>query len=256
MAVVAERVDRLEAALADFTTSVGIEFNKLYNVQIQTQKGLQRLQDEMREFKDEMQAFKGEMAEFKDEMAEFKDEMHAFKGEMAEFKDEMRVFKDEVRADQEASRRERIEMNRKWGDLANKLGTMVEDLVYPSLARIVKERFGQEPRDLVVRFKRRLPDGRREEIDALAVTDELILLNSTKATLRSADVDGFVQQIERFRDFFPEYAALPVVGLLATLSVDDSVLRYAERSGFLVAAVGEEVMELKNRADFEPQRRV
>ncbi len=235
MAVVAERVDRLEEALADFTTSVGIEFNKLYNVQIQTQKGLQRLQDEMREFKDEM---------------------HAFKGEMAEFKDEMRVFKDEVRADQEASRRERIEMNRKWGDLANKLGTMVEDLVYPSLARIVKERFDQEPRDLVVRFKRRLPDGRREEIDALAVTDELILLNSTKATLRSADVDGFVQQIERFRDFFPEYAALPVVGLLATLSVDDSVLRYAERSGFLVAAVGEEVMELKNRADFEPQRRV
>lgn len=226
MAVVAERVDRLEAALADFTTSVGIEFNKLYNVQIQTQKGLQRLQDEM--------------AKFKDEMAEFKDEMHR--------------FKDEVRADQEASRRERIEMNRKWGDLANKLGTMVEDLVYPSLARIVKERFGQEPRDLVVRFKRRLSDGRREEIDALAVTDELILLNSTKATLRSADVDGFVEQIERFREFFPEYASLPVVGLLATLSVDDSVLRYAERSGFLVAAVGEEVMELKNRVDFEPQR--
>ena len=235
MTVVAERVDRLEEALADFTTSVGIEFNKLYNVQIQTQKGLQRLQDEMREFKNEMQAFK--------------EEMQAFKGEM-------HLFKDEVRADQEASRRERIEMNRKWGDLANKLGTMVEDLVYPSLARIVKERFDQEPRDLVVRFKRRLPDGRREEIDALAVTDELILLNSTKATLRSADVESFVQQIERFREFFPEYAALPVVGLLATLSVDDSVLRYAERSGFLVAAVGEEVMELKNRADFEPQRRV
>ena len=228
MTVVAERVDRLDEALADFTTSVGIEFNKLYNVQIQTQKGLQRLQDEMREFKDEMQAFK----------------------------EEMHLFKDEVRADQEASRRERIEMNRKWGDLANKLGTMVEDLVYPSLARIVKERFDQEPRDLVVRFKRRLPDGRREEIDALAVTDELILLNSTKATLRSADVENFVQQIERFREFFPEYAGLPVVGLLATLSVDDSVLRYAERSGFLVAAVGEEVMELKNRADFEPQRRV
>lgn len=219
MAAVVERVGRLETALADFTTSVGIEFNKLYNVQIQTQKGLQRLQEEM-----------------------------------PEFKGEMREFKDEVRADQEASRRERIEMNRKWGDLANKLGTIVEDLVYPSLSRIVRETFGEEPRDIVVRFKRRLSGGRREEIDALAVTAKLIVLNSTKATLRSADVDGFTLQIERFREFFPEYAALPVVGLLATLSVDDSVLRYAERNGSLVAAVGEEVMELKNRADFEPRR--
>jgi len=226
MAALVERVGRLETALADFTTSVGIEFNKLYNVQIQTQKGLQRLQEEMREFK----------------------------GEMREFKDEMRVFKDEVRADQEASRRERIEMNRKWGDLANKLGTIVEDLVYPSLSRIVRETFGEEPRDIVVRFKRRLSGGRREEIDALAVTAKLIVLNSTKATLRSADVDGFILQIERFREFFPEYAALPVAGLLATLSVDDSVLRYAEQNGSLVAAVGEEVMELKNRADFEPRR--
>jgi hypothetical protein len=222
MAAVVERVDRLETALADFTTSVGIEFNKLYNVQIQTQKGLQRLQEEMREFKDEM--------------SEFKAEMRDFKGEMSDFKDEMRVFKDQVQADHEASRRERIEMNRKWGDLANKLGTIVEDLVYPSLSRIVRETFGEEPRDIVVRFKRRLSDGRREEIDALAVTDELVVLNSTKATLRSADVDAFVLQIERFREFFPEYAALPVVGLLATLSGDDSVLRYAERNGFLVAA--------------------
>jgi predicted RNase H-like nuclease (RuvC/YqgF family) len=240
MAAVVERVDRLEEALTGFTTSVGIEFNKLYNSQLLTQKGLQQLQEEMR-------AFKGEMRVFKDEMGSFKDEMGSFK-------DEMRVFKDEVRADQEASRRERIEMNRKWGDLANKLGTMVEDLVYPSLSRIVQETFGEEPRDVVIRFKRRLPDGRREEIDAMAATGELIVLNSTKATLRSADVDGFIAQIDRFREFFPEYAALPVVGLLATLSVDDSVLRHAERNGFLVAAIGEELMELKNRPGFEPRR--
>jgi hypothetical protein len=233
MSAVVERVDRIEEALADFTTSVGIEFNKLYNSQLLTQRGMRQLQDEMRAFKDEMR-------EFKDEMGEFKDEM--------------RTFKDEVRADQDASRRERIEMNRKWGDLSNKLGTMVEDLVYPSLSRIVQETFGEEPRDIVIRFKRRLADGRREEIDALAATEDLIVLNSTKATLRSADVDGFVKQIDRFRDFFPEYAALPVVGLLATLSVEDSVLRYAERNGFLVAAIGEQLMELKNRPGFEPRR--
>jgi hypothetical protein len=44
-------------------------------------------------------------------------------------------FKDELHED-------RREMNRKWGDLANKLGTMVEDLVYPSLPRVIQQVVG------------------------------------------------------------------------------------------------------------------
>ena len=37
MAAVGERVDRLEEALQGFITSVGIEFNKLYNSQMRTE---------------------------------------------------------------------------------------------------------------------------------------------------------------------------------------------------------------------------
>jgi hypothetical protein len=44
------------------------------------------------------------------------------------------------------------------------------------------------------------------------------------------------------------------VGILASLAVDDSVLSYAEKQGFLVLAVGDELMEIKNRPDFEPKR--
>jgi hypothetical protein len=174
-------------------------------------------------------------------------ELRAFKEEMREFKDEMSEFKDETQ-------RDRREMNRKWGDLANKLGTMVEDLVYPSLARVVRESLDQEVLDLAIRRKRRLSDGRVQEFDAIALTPDLVCLNSTKATLRSADVAAFVEEIATFREFFPEYHGLPVVGILSTLAVDESVLNYAERIGFLVTAVGDEVMEIKNRPGFEPKR--
>ena len=51
MAAVIERVDRLENLVQDFVTSVGIEFNKLYNSQMRTEA-------EMRAFKDEMAVFK------------------------------------------------------------------------------------------------------------------------------------------------------------------------------------------------------
>jgi hypothetical protein len=212
MTAVIERIDRLEEALANFITSVGIEFNKVYNSQLRTEA-------ELREFKDEMR----------------------------EFKDEMREFKDE-------NRRQSRETNRQWGDLANKLGTLVEDLVYPSLPRILREMLEEEILDLGPRRKRRLANGRVKEFDAVAVTANLVGLNSTKANLISADVDRFVEDIGAFREFFPEYRELPVVGVLATLAVEESVLNYAEKTGFLVLAVGDELMEVKNRPGFAPKR--
>ncbi len=51
--------------------------------------------------------------------------------EFKEFKGEMRTFRDKVDQDIEESRRERREMNRKWGDLANRLGTLVEISLNP-----------------------------------------------------------------------------------------------------------------------------
>jgi hypothetical protein len=205
MASVIERIDRLEEALQGFITSVGIEFNKLYNSQMRTE------------------------------------------AEMRAFKDEMRVFKDEVR-------QQNRDMNRRWGEISNKIGTMVEDLVAPSLPCIVEEKLREPVIDLAVRRKRRLADGRVKEFDAIAVTGSLVCLNSTKASLRSADIDRFIEDIVTFREFFPEYSTLPLVGILASLSVDDGVLGYAERQGFLALAVGDALMEVKNQPGFEPKR--
>lgn len=84
MSEVEERVDRLEGIVQEFVTSVGIEFNKLYNSQMRTEA-------------------------------------------------ELRAFKDEMR---EQNR----ERNRQWGQMAPKLGTLVEDLVAPSLPRLIEER--------------------------------------------------------------------------------------------------------------------
>ena len=233
MLEIEERVDRLEEAQHEFVLSVGIEFNKLYNSQMRTEAELRVFKDEMKEFKDEMKVFKEEMKDFKDEMKDFKDEMKDFKDE---------------------SRQANREMNRRWGELANKMGTLVEDLVAPSLSRIVRELLGQEVVDLSVRRKRRLADGRTWEFDAIAVTaGDLVGLNSTKSTLRSADVDHFAREVAAFREFFPEYAAWPVVGILASLSVEESVLTYAERQGLVVLGVGEQIMEIKNRPGFTPR---
>ena len=215
-----------------------IEFNKLYNSQMRTEA-------ELRAFKEDTQAFREEMRAYRE----------TTQADTAAFKEEMRAFKEEMRAFKEEGRQQNREMNRRWGELANKLGTLVEDLVAPSLPRIVQEVLGQEVLDLSVRRKRKRADGRQQEYDAIAITPETVCLASVKNTLRSADIDHLLnEELPAFRTFFPEYQPLPLVGIVASLAVDDSVLHYAERQGLIVLAIGDQIMEVKNTPGFLPRR--
>lgn len=208
---VEEKVGRLERALEDFVTSVGIEFNKLYNSQMRTET---------------------ELREFKNEMINFKEEMNSFKEEM---------------------RRLTRDMNIRWGEMAKKMGTITEDLVAPSIPRIIKEEFGIEVEFLGIRMKKRLQDGRVKEYDAVATAGGYVFVDSTKSTLDSEDVKDFIKDIQEFRGFFPEYKEKKIVGIMASLFVDENVIRYAEKSGFLLLSVGDKLMEVKNSKGFRPK---
>ena len=122
--------------------------------------------------------------------------------ELREFKEEMRVFKDEMRDYKEENKQQLREMNIKWGEMARKLGTITEDLVAPSIPRIIKEEYGLEVADLMVRRKKRLMDGRSKEYDAIAVAGGYVYVDETKSTLDSEDVKDFIEDIQGFRNSF------------------------------------------------------
>ena len=213
---------------------------------LRTQKELARLSREMREFKDEMRVFKDEMRVFKDEMHAFKDEMRAFKDEMRAFKDEMGEFKDEMRAFKTESERDRKEMNRQWGDLANRMGTLLEDIVAPNLPRVARQLLGcPTPDFFAIRVKRRF-GGETREYDALVVCPDRVLINETKSKLQSAHVEHILATVEEFPRLYPEYADRRPIGTLATLYPDDSLVRLATRRGVLVMGMGDETMDVLN----------
>jgi len=57
----------------------------------------------------------------------------------------------------------------------------------------------------------------------------------------------YVYKPLQFQAFFPEHDTPPLVGILASLSVEKSVPAYAEKQGFPVLAVGDELMKIRNR---------
>jgi FtsZ-binding cell division protein ZapB len=256
-AMLEQRVTDLESMMAQLIATVN-----------QLSLEMREFKDEMRAFKDEMLAYReearAEMREFKAEMRAFKDEMRAFKEEMLDFKDEMRDFKDEMRdfkdemlAYREESRAELKEWRRQWGELANKMGTMAEDLVAPSIGRILRTTVGC-PEDRVdsvaVRVRRRHPRTDKErEFDVVATCGKYLLINETKSRLDVGAIDRFVEVLPGVRDFFPEYVDKEVIGAIASLYVDEGLVRYGERQGLIVLGFGEDVMDVLNEPGFVPK---
>jgi hypothetical protein len=171
--------------------------------------------------------------------------------EMREFKDEMRDFKDEMRNSSN-------EMNRKWGDLANKMGTMAEDLVAPSIPRILRLVVGCPPdgiQSMAVRVRRQHPTerGRSREFDVVAACGEYVLINETKSRLDPQIVRDFADHLSEAREFFPEYAGQEFIGAIASLYVDESLVRQGEKLGLIVLGFGEGVMDVLNSPGFIPK---
>ncbi len=247
MSRVDERVDRLEEALM-----------KLAYAQFNTEMELRQLSQEMKDFKDEMKDFKAEMQAFKGEMKDFKDEMLAFKGEMKDFKDEMKGFKDgveafkgEMQAFKEEVRRDRKAMNKRWGEIANKLGTVVEDIIYPSARRVARAFFGAETIEFEgQRIVRRLSGdrGRSREFDGVFAWEGHVLLLEGKAAIRPEYLRGFADFVRLgvFFDWFPEYRGRRLIPVFGALAIPDQDVDWLTRRGVYVLRMGEEAMELVN----------
>ena len=155
----------------------------------------------------------------------------------------------------EKDRQERLanqrDMNKRWGDLANKWGTVVEDIVAPSLRRMALEVFGCgelvffSPRVTRVHSDDR---SRQREFDAIYVGTKGVLLNETKSSPRSKDVQSFVRFLrsEEFVLYFPECRGLPVVPVFSALSIPDDMVTNLTRHGIYALAMGEYAMQVVN----------
>jgi len=236
-ATLEERVSTLEDAMVHAWRAIA-----------QTQHQLSQLTSEVRLLQEEMRAFKEEMRLFKDEMLAFKEEMRLFKDEMLAFKDEMLVYREETR-------KELRDWKKKWGELANKMGTMAEDLVAPSIPRILRTTVGcpdDRVESIAVRVRRHPPDRKAQEFDVVAVCGEYVLINETKSRLKPDDIPAFIEVMKRARLYFPEYADKKFIGAIASLYVEEGLVRYGEREGLIVLGFGEDVMDVLNSPGFQP----
>ena len=78
------------------------------------------------------------------------------------------------------------------------------------------------------------------------------MVNETKSSLRARDVTGLIETISVVREYFPEFQARKIIGSVASVYVDESVVNFATRNEVLVLAVGDDLMDIQNPKEFRP----
>ncbi len=153
--------------------------------------------------------------------------------------------------------------NKQMGDLSTKMGTLVEDMVSPDMLRLLREvaNIPEEVDGSVnVRVQRLYPgkhtNGQTHmiELDAIAECGEYVLINETKNTFRPEYVTDFIKRLGQLRDYFPEFRDKQILGSIASLRIDPSVITHASHQGLLVFTLGEGLLEMQNEAGFQPKR--
>jgi hypothetical protein len=141
-------------------------------------------------------------------------------------------------------------MKKAWGDLANKMGTVAEDVVAPNIPRLALEEFGfSEVEDLMVRVRRvsRRGEKRRREWDVVCSGPAKVMVVDVKSTPTLEKIKEVPARLGEFLDFFPEYEGRELIGLFASWSIDPKLLPVISEEGLFGIAMGEDTMEIVAR---------
>ncbi|NSW76535.1 MAG: hypothetical protein HPY68_07140 [Candidatus Atribacteria bacterium] len=202
----------------------------------------------MKVFKNEMLEFKDEMKAFKDEMLAFKDEMKAFKDEMLEFKNGVKVFQDEMQSFKEWAKKNIETMNRQWGELANKMGTFVEDILAPSIDLALSRYFKAEPDTIAPRYRVR-QNGKSLEIDILVLErkKKRAFIVEVKAKPDHTDyVEDFLRRLEQIPRFLPELKDFQLIGIYAALNMQEDTVNFLTRNNLYAMVRRGDILEILN----------
>jgi len=154
----------------------------------------------------------------------------------------------------EEAREETKALKKQMGELGNRLGTTVEDIIVPSIRRLARDELdcGNELA-FSSRYTKTRPDGTQREFDALYVGEKAILLNESKVTARLDYAKEFVEFLKNkeFFQYFPEYQGRIVKPVFSALNVPDNVIAYLTKQGVYVVAMGDDVMQVVNKPDLE-----
>jgi len=164
-------------------------------------------------------------------------------------------FVAESRRDQAEMREWRLQSQKQWGEIAQRLGTFVEDIVSPNIPNLARTSLGlgdqgaelfSAPR---VRVWHPTDPSKVREFDFIYATRRGWIVVESKGSPKLSDVDHFRETLAEAGDYFPQFSSLTLRPIFASLYLPDHVVKYCTRHAIFALGMGPETMQLLNLHD-------
>ena len=222
MAVLTERVDRLELALASFVEH--------------TERMVAAIHEDVAEIRASNARTDRKLLEMQQQAD--RDRQQAEKSRQQ---------------DREQTEKDRIDFNKRLAEIADAHGRLIEDMVWPNGSRIATELFeGDVIVTSAIRVKRKHPAdaGQMMEIDLFVAGSRHLFVCEAKSKVTPEKVADYLERVARIPEFFPEFAVLKILPALASVHIDESMVKHLNRCRVYAVAFGDETMELLNKGAF------
>jgi len=146
------------------------------------------------------------------------------------------------------------ELGKQIGGLGRKFGGFTEGMAFPSMRRILMERFKAEyvsPRVLVRK------NGEMMELDVLAYTNgdlNQVYVVEVKSRLKDEDIQDMLRDLNRFPKFFPQHKDRALYGIIAGVDVTDAIRKKVLDTGLYLATIRDDTFHLEVPKGFKAKR--
>ncbi len=191
-------------------------------------------------FDDVWLLFQENQLEMKEVAKRFQETDRKFEETDRRFKETDRKFEETDRRFKETDRQLK-ELGKQIGGLGNKFGSFTEGMAWPSLERLLRERFGME--NIYPNAKFSWSHGQRQEVDVLAWSNgELnrMVVVEIKSHASEESVDQLATILRRVRMGHREHQEKSLYGVLAAVHLSDKVIKLAFARGLHVASLSDD----------------
>ena len=143
------------------------------------------------------------------------------------------------------------ETSKKVGELGNRLGDFVQEMVRPAVVRLFNDR-GIDVHEVYpnVSVKR---DEDTIEIDILVVNNQEAIAVECKRNLDIDDIKEHLKRLDKIKLLIPKLHDVRLVGAVAAVVISDNAARYAYKRGLYVLAQNVDGILIRNDDKFSPK---
>jgi hypothetical protein len=145
------------------------------------------------------------------------------------------------------------ELGEHTGGLGKKFGNFTEGMAFPSLEKILRNRFKM---DFIVPKVKIYKKGDEMELDLFAYSNSHInevYIVEVKSHLRQKGITQILKNLERFFEFFPSHMGKKLYGIVAAVEAPDNYCKQLINKGIYLAKMQDHIFEIQVPQRFQPR---